>query len=166
MPMQTDINARVGVSTSKAVGAATATGGVLAHLVRQLTEGSDAGQANAAASVQSTLAAGANQDLDLSGGVQDVFGGTVTFSTVKVLMIQVPDTADGPLEVGGAASNAFISPFGSATDVVLVEPGGALLLVAPGDGYTVTDATGDLLRITNGGTVGVTPTVTLVGVSA
>ncbi len=42
-------------------------------------------------------------------------------------------------------------PFGAAGDTIAVPPGGCLLLVHPGAGWTVTAATADLLRIVNGG---------------
>ena len=43
------------------------------------------------------------------------------------------------------------SDSGAAIHGAAVRPGGEALFVAPGTGWTVTPATGDLLRILNGG---------------
>ncbi len=101
---------------------------------------------------QRTLAASATEDIDLAGVVTDSFGTTITFTKVKVILIYGATANTNNVQVGGAASNAFINWVSSATDVIEVGPNGIFFLMNPiAAGYAVTDLTGDLLTITNGG---------------
>ena len=130
------------------------------------TDGTGANQAKKVVEDTRTLAASATENLDLAGGLTDAFGAAVTFTKVKALIIVAAPGNTNDVLVGGAASNGFISPFGDATDVVKVKPGGAIALIAPdASGYAVTAATGDLLKVANsaGGT-SVDYTVIVVGV--
>lgn len=125
--------------------------------------------ANQAAVIYSktrTLAASANEDLDLNGTtLLDAFGTALALTKVKGLIIVAAPGNTNDVVVGGASSNGFIAPFGSATDKIKVQPGGMLVLVTPSAaGYAVTAATADLLRIANGGgTTGVTYTIIVIG---
>lgn len=112
-----------------------------------------------------TLTASTNEDLDLAGGLTNGIGATVTFTSIKAIAI-IADSGNGDnIEVGGAATNAFATPFGAATDVVNVPADGKLLLVAPGAGYAVTASTADLLRISNAdGVASASYTIILLGV--
>lgn len=102
-----------------------------------------------------TLAAGANDDLDLAGALADAFGKTLTFARIKAIAIQNRTaTAGVNLEIGGgddgAGNNAFASWLGDASDKLQVGPEGGLLLWNPSlAAYAVTAGTGDILRIHN-----------------
>lgn len=99
-----------------------------------------------------TLAASANEDLDLAGTLTDALGSTLTLARVKGLIIAASAANTNPVVVGAAAANGFFSWAGSATDKVNIRPGGVLALFAPdATAYPVTGGTGDLLRIANGG---------------
>src|SRR6185312_7528683 len=87
-----------------------------------LSTGSGASQASEVFSDTRTLASGANETLDLNGSLTDALGASVAFTKVKILMIRNNGTT--ALTVGGAATNGFISPFGTATDTIKVQPGG------------------------------------------
>lgn len=115
-----------------------------------------------------TLAASANESLDLAGSLVDALGATITFARVRALLIEAAAANANTVVVGGAASNAWSAPFGDATDTLVVRPGGVGLLIAPDTtGYAVTPATADLLKIANGGSgTPVTYDITLIGASA
>ena len=52
--------------------------------------------------------------------------------------------------VGGAPSNAFVNWVSDATDKIVIKPGGTFALIAPdANGYGVTAATADLLKVAN-----------------
>lgn len=131
-----------------------------------LGDGNGANQANQVFHDQRTLAASASEELDLAGGLTNPLGQTVTFTKIKALLIRAAAGNTNDVLVGGAAANGFIAPFGDATDVIKVKPGGTLLLVAPdADGYAVTAATGDLLKIANSAAgSGVTYDIVAIGV--
>lgn len=116
--------------------------------------GTGSGKAQVLYHAERTLATTTADNLDLAGGILSAFG-TATFTKIKAIAIKVVTTTAGyRLEVG-AGSNAFASMLGSATDKVIVQADGMVVLVAPIDGYTITAGTGDILKINNpsGGSV-------------
>jgi hypothetical protein len=97
-----------------------------------------------------TLAASANEDLDLSGVLADDLGTTIAFTKVKILFIENTSAVD-TLSIGGAASNQWLAPFGSATDKFKIPPKSRLPLWSDdATGWAVVAGTGDLLRVANG----------------
>lgn len=100
-----------------------------------------------------TLAAGANEDLDLAGSLVNSFGTTATFVKVKLLSVAMTaagNTATTTISVGGASANQFVNWVADATDKIIVFQGGAMMLFNPSlAGYAVTAGTGDLLNILN-----------------
>lgn len=109
-----------------------------------------ANQVNEVFAEDRTLAANTNEDLDLTGVMLQNPGGTnIAFARVKELLI-VNLSATQTLTVGGAASFAWVGPFGATTHTIKVEAGGFLHLVAPtAAGWPVTAGTADLLRVAN-----------------
>lgn len=98
-----------------------------------------------------TLAASANEDLDLNGTtLKDAFGNNAVFAEVCAIYIEAAGTNTNNVVLGGAATNAFVGPFGAATHTLAVQPGMSLLLTSK-NGWTVTAATADLLRVANSG---------------
>lgn len=125
----------------------------------EITDGTGASQANRWYRSQQTLAAGANLDLDLAGGITDPFGATVTFTAVKWIILAVvsPDGAKS-LRIGPQGlANAFQGPHGgvAAGNYVTVKYFQKFLDYSAG-GWAVTAGTGDILRINNPGAVSVT----------
>lgn len=109
------------------------------------------------------LASGANEALDLSGSLSNAFGDVLLFSSIKLIIIEnrgkpggtATDKGLNSLIVGGAAANAWVSPFGAANDTITIRPGGRLVLEAPdATGYVVTAGTADQLKIAAGATDG------------
>lgn len=98
-----------------------------------------------------TLAGGASENLDLAGSLTNFFGETITFARIKAISIELlTTTTSTSIEVGGAAANQFVGPFGAANDTVEVLNGGALAMFSAGaTGWTVTAGTGDQLKILN-----------------
>lgn len=135
--------------------------------VLELANGTGAGQADLLFSDRRVLAATTAESLDLVGSLVNVFKSVLSYARIKALLIFSAATNPADLEVGGAAANAFLSPFGAANDVVKVRPGGVLLLVAPdAAGYVVTAGTADLLKVNNAGAAPATYDVVVVGASA
>lgn len=137
--------------------------------ITSFTDGEAANEAEVAFTDQRTLAASANEELDLSGtAIQDAFGTDVAFTSIKCMIIKAATGNTNNVLVGGAAANAWSTWASDDTDEVIVVPGGTLCLIAPdAAGYAVTAGTGDLLRIENssGGT-SVTYDITLIGTKA
>ena len=99
---------------------------------------------------QRTLAASASETLDLYGGLTNAFGATISFNKIKALLISAAAANTNNVLVGGNASNAFVNWVANSSDIVVVRPGGLLLLVAPGaTGYGVSSGTGDILKVAN-----------------
>lgn len=132
-----------------------------------ITTGTGNGQADTVFADQRTLAASANEDLDLSGALVDPLGAAAGFAEVCAIEIRAAAGNTNNVVVGGAGSNAFIGPFGANTHTIAIPPGGCLVLHHPGAGWAVTAGTGDLLRIANGGSgTGVTYDIVVLGRSA
>jgi hypothetical protein len=102
-----------------------------------LDNGTGANQANEVWSDTRTLTTGANETLDLNGVLVDAVGQSVAFTKVKLLYH--PQQGHDDPHGRRRRFQRFVSPFGSATDVVKVPAGGMLLLYAPdANGFAVT----------------------------
>lgn len=133
----------------------------------EFVNGTTAGKADRVFSDERTLAASASENLDLAGALTDAFGATITFAKIVAIHIEADAANAADIVVGGAASNAFVGPFGASTHTLAVKPGGRLTLVAPQGGWTVTAGTADLLKILNGsGAASAIYKVVLLGTSA
>lgn len=132
-----------------------------------LTNGTGANQANEAFADIRTLSASASENLDLNGVLTDAFGAAIAFTKIKAMVIYAAPTNTNDVLVGGAASNGFITWVGDPTDVIKVKPGGLAVFVAPdANGYGVTAATGDILKVANSGAgTSITYTIILIGVA-
>jgi hypothetical protein len=134
----------------------------------RLSNGSGANQAQSFFGDQRTLAASASENLDLSGGLTDVFGAAIAFTKIKAILVKASADNVNDVVVGGHGAAAAASFFGDATDKVKVKPGGTMLLIAPdANGYAVTAATGDLLTVANSGAgTGVTYDILIIGTTS
>ncbi len=82
--------------------------------------------------------------------ISNAFGDTVSFTKVKFigLLIGGATETNSVYQLGGAASDQFAAPFGSATDYLKVKSSGFFMLLSPNyDGYTV--GTGTNLMVKN-----------------
>jgi hypothetical protein len=88
---------------------------------------------------------GASEDIDLAGGLTDVFGATLTFAEVK--LIGVVNTGTATITIGAASSNAWAGLL-NATGTVTIPAGGmAMFAASDATGFAVTAGTGDLLKV-------------------
>lgn len=124
----------------------------LAQTLRNaFTNGSGAGQVNQMFSDTRTLATATAESLDLNaGGLLDVFGNALTLTKLKVLAMSADPNNTTSLIVGNVA-NGIVGFFGASTHSLQLNPGSLLLITSPdAGGYTITAATGDLLKVSNG----------------
>jgi hypothetical protein len=119
-------------------------------------------------SLNRALADGAAETLDLSGSLENEQGETVAFTKVKGILIHNKSTvATSILSVGAAASNQFVAPFGDASDLVKVRPGGLLFLWAPdATAYACAAGSTDNLKIANAAGGAAVYDIRIVGVKA
>lgn len=170
MPLDSAVSLGVRGTLSKALDLAISTSPLLRSYGVSLLTGTGTGQADRIFHDQRTLAASANEDLDLAGVLIDPLGDPLTFVKVRAFIVAAAAGNSNNVIVGGATTNGFITWVGAATHTVTVRPGGAIALFAGvGDatGYAVTAGTGDLLRVANGGAgTPVTYDVIVIGTSA
>lgn len=87
-----------------------------------------------------TLAIGASEDIDVLGGITDVFGVPITLATIKAIAIN----SMGDLKLGDHADNILLLDSGSG----LLIPADAGLFVASPNGWPVAANT-NIIRIEN-----------------
>jgi hypothetical protein len=130
-----------------------------------LGSGTGYGKADIAFFDVRTLAASSNESLDLSGALTDAFGQTISAVKVKAIEIENPEGSLSTLTVGAAASNAFNGPFSGPTFTIDLKPGDKAVFLSR-TGWTVTPATGDLLKIANGAGGSVNYSIKIIAASA
>jgi len=134
----------------KTAGGATITATVPDLFTWTHTSGTNAQQMAALSIISGTLAPGATNAVNLAAA-PDSFGSPVRFAWVKFLALSSASTNTASLRLGGAASGAFASWLGGASESVTVAPGGLAMFAAPGtNSYYVGAATNLWLR--NSGT--------------
>lgn len=139
----------------------------LAILATEFGSGTSENQVDKMFSDSRTINASSSETLDLAGSLSDAFGATITFATVKAILIKANAGNTNNVVVGNAGANDFVGPFGAATHTIAVKPGGVFLITAPETGWTVTAGTGDALKIANSGAgTGVTYSIIILGTSA
>ncbi len=117
-----------------------------------LTNGTGANQASQQWHDRRTILASSNDDLDLAGVLTNAFGVTLTFTKIKAIGIKANAANANDVVVGNAAANGVSTIFGATTHTLKIKPGGIMILTAPDvNGYGITAATADILRIANGG---------------
>lgn len=130
-----------------------------------LDNGTAANQANNMWTDQRTVANGANEDLDLAGGVTNSLGVTVTFTKGRVLIFRGLKANTGNLTVSRPATNGV--PFlAAAGDAFTLKPNGIVVMSDPSTaGITVTPATGDLINVANASGASQGYQVVIIGIS-
>lgn len=114
-----------------------------------LSSGTGAGKADKIWSRRRTIAASGSDDLDLAGSLSDVFGGTITFATIKVLYVKASDANTNDVVVGGDASAAWDTMLGDSGTIAL-KPGAVLLVASTAaNPWAVTATTADILQVAN-----------------
>ena len=155
--MATSLSANVNVNvkgsiTENALDIGTASFRFNETLTQAFAQGVAANQANQMWTDSRSIAGSANDDIDLAGGVTSAFGAAITFTSIKAIIVQAAAANANNLIMGGEGTNPFETMFGLADATLIIQPGGMLVLTAPGaTGYVVTATTGDILRFTNAG---------------
>jgi hypothetical protein len=130
----------------------------------KFTDGTAANQANRYYSSTRVINAASSVALDLAGVLADVFGQTITFTTIKGIRVRADDANTANALVGGAASNGWFGCFNDATDIAKVKPGGMFEWIDPSAaGEAVTAGTGDQLKIANPGGAAITVRIEIFG---
>ncbi len=119
-------------------------------------------QANLLFADSRTLAASANETLDLSGALTDALGATITAAEILLVYVRAWPANTNNVVIGNAASNGFAGPL-NATGTYTVLPG-EYYCAATKAGWAVAAGTGDLLKIANsGGGTPVTYDIVIIG---
>lgn len=152
MSVKADIRASITGYYQRAADLGTAKFDLPIENILQLNPGTGAKQADRLFTGARTIAASANDDIDLAGALADPFGATLTFAKVCAIFIRAAATNANDLVVGGHPTAAFMGPFADASDKIILKPGAMYLQAdATAAGWAVTAATADTLRIANGG---------------
>lgn len=167
MSVKADIAASISGSLTRTSDLATPAAPFALEFSGKLKPGTLNNQADLVYADTGTIAASGNVSIDLAGALTGPFGTAVVFVEIVAIMVKAAAENTNNVIVGGATLNAFLGPFGDATDTVAVGPGQVFLITAPAAGWPVTAGTGDLLRLANsaGGT-GVNYDIVIVGRSA
>lgn len=96
-----------------------------------------------------TIAAGADDVLDLAGSLADDYGDNLDFAQVILIFVKADAANGGNLIVGGADSNAFAGPFGPE-DTYTIKPGEWMRLESR-RGWDIVGGATDNLKIRNTG---------------
>lgn len=163
------LNSNVCVTLSMDLTGSAGVGGAVPYFSKPkavdiaLTDGTGSNQVSKAFSSTRTVLTAANDDLDLAGSLLDPFGATLTFATIKAIVIRSDPANTTNLTVSPGPTNGFVGPFGASTHTVQVRPGGALAFLAPQTGWTVTAGTGDIFRVANAAGASALYTIEILG---
>jgi hypothetical protein len=128
-------------------------------------DGAGANQANVIIADSRTLAASANEDLDLAGGgLTDLLGAAANFARIKAIIIKARAENTNNVQVTRPAANS--APlFMAASDGISLAPGEVFAWFSgTAAGKALTGGTADLLNIANSaGTTGVTYDIIIIG---
>lgn len=168
MPLTADLQLSVTGKHTGTLDLGTATFPFSLQSSFSLTSGTGAGQADRVFTDTRTLAPSATENLDLAGTLTDAYGATLTFVTIKAIIIRAAaaNNAANQVQVTRPATNGV--PFVMAAgDGIALAPGFTFAWFGSGTGVTVTPATGDLITVTNSaGTNSVSYDVVIIGTSA
>ena len=129
----------------------------------EIPTGSSSGQANQVWHDARTIADGATDSLDLAGALTNAIGQTVTFSSIKAVIIKFASGNTTAVAVTRPASNG-VPIFSAASDAVPFAANGLFAWVNPGAGITVTAGTGDLFNLVNAAGAAANYEINVIGV--
>lgn len=138
-----------------------------ASLIKNLTSGTGADQADVLFTDERSLATGANEDLDVAAALAGAFGVAAVFAKLKGILILCSTANTTRLTISRPASNG-VPMFAAASDALAgLAAGGVFLLWDPSAaGFAaVTAGTGDLINIANASGATATYKVVLIGTS-
>lgn len=117
--------------------------------VLSFTSGTLAGQADILFTDRRTLAASANEDLDLAGALADAFGATINAAKVVAILVVAAAANTNNVVIGDATQP--IPLFGGTNPTFAVKPGGFFFVAAPALAGLLSVGAGstDDLKVTN-----------------
>lgn len=114
-----------------------------------ISNGTAADQANMIWTDTRTISASGSDDLDLAGVLSDSYGGTITFTKIKGIIVSAA-AANTNLVLVGGNTNGLVNWVADKTDIIKVRPGGVFAIYSnDSTGYAVTGTTADILTIAN-----------------
>lgn len=152
-------------ATYSAAGLVNTTGVLVAQDDIGITSGTGNYQADLLYAASRTLVASATDNLDLSGVLTDALGSVLAMVKVVAIYVRPRDANTSDLTVGNGV-NPFVGPFGAAAHTLTLTPGSPLMLTNLKTGWTVTPATGDILKIVNGAAAAATYDIVILGRTA
>lgn len=144
---------RLNATLSKALDLDTPIDPLSLTLDRTLGNGTGQGQVSQMFHDQRTLTASATENLDLAAALTNAFGVTLTFATIKFVLVRAATTNTNDVQFTRGSSNG-VPLFMAAGGGIALGPGDWFLWSNNTTGKTVTAGTGDILTVTNsaGGT--------------
>lgn len=141
--------------------------------IDSLADGTAANQADIVWFDAATQVADATDDIDLAGGVTDVFGSTITMARAKCLFFKNTSTTASVLEVGphadAAGWQAGLTSSGGATgnEARSVSPGAAFMIWAPGaTAWAIGGGATDVLEVFESSSLASAYEIAVVGATA
>jgi len=115
MELATGLHVEIRATATKAAhlqeGSAKPGGPLLAQFIHALTDGTGLDKANQVYSLEGAVGAGAFADIDLVATVKDIFGDTITATSVKAFFVHNTSTTAAVLYVGGGTDGAGTAAF-------------------------------------------------------
>lgn len=148
MALTSRIYARIETEQSITAFPATARSQQTVAMSFALLDGLGAGKADVHFVDARQIAILGNDDIDLNGVLQDVFGRTINAAQVKAVLIGAEPTNAGNIVLGGAGGT-FAGPFGGTNPSVNIPPGGFVMFADRGDGWSSAAGSSDILRVSN-----------------
>lgn len=167
MPVTATLQLTATGNHTSALDLGTATFPFAISITQSLTSGTGAGQVDRVFTDTRTLGPSATENLDLAGVLTDAFGASLTFVTIKAVIIRAAaaNNVANQVQVTRPAANG-VPFFMAASDGISLAPGYTFAWFGSGAGVTVTAATGDLITVTNSaGTNSVNYDVVILGTS-
>lgn len=154
---------KLNATLSKALDLDTPIDPLVINELLQLTNGTASGNASQMFHDRRTLTASSSEDLDFAGGLTNAFGVTLTFATIKFVLVKASSGNTNAVQVTRVATTGF-PLFMADGDGISLAAGDLFLYFSPLVGKTVTATTDDTLTFTNsaGGT-SVTYDIVVVG---
>ena len=125
------------------------------------TSGTNANQMNQLWRGTVSLSGSGTNEINIAGGITNAVGTALDIAEVRFILVTATSTNGSTISIGGGS---FVSMFADSSDMIVLRPGGTLMLIAP-------DATGyakgsGVLRIINQSASAASATVYIGGSSS
>ncbi len=122
--------------------------------VLNFTHGTGNNQINQVWTDVNTISASSSVSLDLYGSLVNALNTTLNFTKIKMIEIKADSNNTNNVLVGGSSAGIagllVLTGDAAIEDVqIVIPPGGILCIAAPLAGFTITNTTGDILKLTN-----------------